>query len=227
MNLDFLNKEQKLESTFDEGYFVNLNLSEGSFLSETSQVSIDNISSVENGKAVNNKKIGNYIATLDSETTGELVNLLNIYRGETPLEDMLFNYDSSEKLYKVLDEACNGESTNTTATTEDYHFVQKTLLDELLTSETDVPELDSNTLLSAKEYITEIGKQNNVSPSDIILDERYDNTLKIMLNKVYDGTAPNVSEKKSENFRTYVDRVASKNGTESKDVLNNQINYLR
>lgn len=193
--------------------------------SSGSDTTVDN---QEDGKKIKADELMKSIQELDANSIVELLNLINIKKDEkTKLTDMLFDTSKSQELFTIIKELLKDQPLDENISLDDYKKIQKTLLNRLMTAEFDIKGLTDSSILTAKEYLVSIAKNNNVSPEDLILDSNYRNTLKVSLMKLYDGDGvSNVKNEEIIAFRTYIDKVAKENDVTVEDLLNKKIELI-
>ena len=182
----------------------------------------------DDGKEINAEELIEAIPKLDEETLIELIEFLNINKGsETTLVELLLDNTKSKKLFTLLRQIFGAKDELEGVSLEDYKKVQKALLDAIVTQETTYKELSENSILVAKEYLIEIGKKNNISPSDLLLEEKYRDILKEELLKLYDGDVDDsISKETIENYRKYIDKVAGQNNMEADTLITKKFETL-
>lgn len=182
----------------------------------------------EDGKKIKADELIKNIQELDADTIVELLNLINVKKDEkTKLTDMLFDTSKTEELFTIIKELLKDQPLDENISQEDYKRIQKTLLNRLMTAEFDIKGLTDNSILTAKEYLVSIAKQNNISPEELILDSNYRNTLKISLIKLYDGDRiSNIKNEEIIAFRIYIDKIAKENDITVEDLFNKKIDLI-
>lgn len=180
------------------------------------------------GKKIKAEELMDDIKKLDANSLVELLNLINVKKDEkTQLIDVLFDASNSEKLFTIIKELLKDEQLDENISLEDYKKIQKALLNRLMTADFDIKGLTDDSILTAKEYLVSVAKENNISPEALIIDSQYRDTLKTSLMKLYDGDGiSNVKNEEVNAFRTYIDKVAKKNDVTVEDLFNKKIDLI-
>ena len=88
-------------------------------------------------------------------------------------------------------------------------------------------KLNENSIISAKEYLVKISKENKIDVVDLVLDEKYQNTLRLSLYKLYKGEGvSNISQQTIDDFRNYIDKVAKENNITVKQLFTSKFKLL-
>lgn len=182
----------------------------------------------DDGKEINPEGLIEAIPKIDDKTLIELIEFLNINKNEkTRLIDLLFDTSKSEELFVLLRKAFGEEDKLDGVTLEDYKKVQKTLLDAVINCQLSYQELDTKSILVAKEFLIEFSKNKNMTPAELLLDEKYRDELKDGLQQLYDGdNVDKISARTINNFREYVDNIAASNNKSADDILASNLRIL-
>lgn len=220
--------EDNLSNEFKNNYGNNNN----NYLGGNSSSSINetdvNIDSQDDGKNINANVLIENIPNINNETMLGLIEFLNINKNQnTSLIDLLIDTNNSEELFVLLRKAFGANNQLEGVSLDDYKKVQKTLLDAIINSDISCPILDKKTIICAKEYLIEFCKSKNINPSDLLIDEKNRDLLKVGLQQLYDANGiNNISEKTVNNFRNYVDSVAISKNIEVEKLLSDNIEVL-
>lgn len=183
----------------------------------------------DDGKKINSEKLIEVLNKIDDSTVDKLIEFLNVKKDKLTLSDLIFNYDRSKALYKTILDAFGYDSSDLSSITDaEYKEVQKTLIETIFKSETVPTRLQYNSILTAKEYLVLVAKKNNISVSDLLVEDKHENLLKTSLKDLYDGAISddyNVSDATVNGFRSFVDGIASDKNIQYNEVLEN-IDYL-
>lgn len=220
--------EEDLYQGFNNGVQNYNNGSNNNGPTGNSNGSDTTIDEENDGKKIKAEELINSIKELDANSLVDLLNLINVKKDEkTQLVDMLFDTSNSEKLFTIIKELLKDQQLDENISLEDYKKIQKTLLNKLMTADFDIKGLTDNSILTAKEYLVSVAKQNNISPEELIIDSQYRNTLKTSLMKLYDGDGiSNVKDEEIKAFRAYIDKVAKENDITVEDLFNKKIDLI-
>ena len=182
----------------------------------------------DDGKKINTNAIVEIIDNLNDEDKKSLLILLEMYKdSDVSLKELLLNNEASEELYKTLCDVFPDNINQEELSLEDTKEVQKKLLDSVINGETSNVELDNNSILVAKEYLSNISSKNNISSSDLLLDESNSDLLKKSLIDLYNGNVDdNATEKQVNNFKNFIDNIASENNMSMEELINNNIELI-
>lgn len=179
----------------------------------------------DKGKSIKSSELVDLLKKIDDSTVDRLVEFIDTKKDQDTLNHYIFNYDRSKALYKTILEALGYSVDELDSVTEaEYKEVQKTLIDELFTAETLPKKLETNSILTAREYLVLIANKNGISVGELLVEDKHENVLKEALKNLYDGAISAedaVSGATVNNFRTFVDGVASDNNVSYTEVLNN------
>lgn len=227
---DLANKEDQLASALESGT-GNYKNSGGSYGGEAVDVEEIVVDETEQGKGINTESLINTISLFNDYQVSQVLQLIDTYKKEgITLADMLFDTSLSSSLYVLLKNIL-GDTTNdlNNVTMDDYIKVQKTLLDVVFNSNVSISDLNTNSLISAKEYLKKISSENGVTVGELLLDSKYKNVLSDSLLNLYDGNEISkygLSDSAINSFRNYVDNVASSNGISSENLIINNVSLL-
>ena len=97
----------------------------------------------------------------------------------------------------------------------------------IVNSEVDIPALSEKTVLSGKDYLSKVCKENNINPSDLFFDDKYKHTLKQSIQDIYDGNVRDtMSEGEVNNFRAHLDTLADSNNITVEDLIENHVDLV-
>lgn len=186
------------------------------------------VDSENDGKKIKADELIKCIQELDENSIISLIDLINVKKDDkTKLIDVLFDASKSETLFTVIKELLKDQPLDENISLEDYKKIQKSLLNKLMTSNYEIKGLSDNSILTAKEYLLSIAKNNNIAPEELIINNNYQETLKTSLMKLYDGDGiTNVKNEEIINFRGYIDKVASENNITVEDLFNKNIELI-
>ena len=219
--------EEELTNTFNTN--GNYNSSGASYYSDYRDSGDTTDGKVEDGNKINAEKIIEVLNQIDDSTVDKLVEFLNIKQDDLTLSDLIFNYDRSKDLYKTILDAFGYDSNDLSSVTDaEYKEVQKTLIEIIFKSETVPAKLQSNSILTAKEYLVLVASKNNISVSDLLVEDKHENLLKTSFKNLYDGAIGedyNISDATVSSFRSFIDGIASDKNIQYNEVLDN-LDYL-
>jgi len=183
---------------------------------------------VSEGLPISVSELSELLDNIDGEYQNNFVELLNQnIEGGDSLSELLLDNTKSKKLYKVIKNIFGDKFNFDDMKLEDYKELQKVVLNMIVKSDVNMPVLNEKTILTCKEYLNKVCNDNNIEPSDLLLDSRYANTLKIALADVYNGKADStLSEEAVTNFRSYLDSLAEKNNISVTELLNNHMDLI-
>lgn len=187
-----------------------------------------NISKIDDGKKINVQKLIECLPLLDDESKLNLIKFIDIKKNEgTTLVDLLFNAEKTEELFVLIKDAFKDSIDLSEATIDDYVLIKKALLEMICTNDIDYKELNDNTIISAKEYLVNISKQNNISVSDLLVEDEYRDVLKTSLVNLYKGEVNiDMAAEMVDNYRKYIDKVAQLNNITSEELLTQHIELI-
>jgi hypothetical protein len=219
--------EQKLNNKFTNSYSGGsyAGSSSGGGDSEGSSYDVDDD---DDGKKINADNFSEVFEALTDDEKKNLLTLLNTNKDENiSINDLLMNYENSEELFKLLKSILGDSVEFDDLTKEDMEVIQKTLLNSIVSGETEYQELKTDSILMAKEYLKKVCNDYKIDASDLIYDSLYRNVLKTSLKNLYTGnTDYEISDEDITNFRDYIDKVALENNTNAIDLIENNIEKL-
>ena len=219
--------EETLNNNFNNSYSGGTYVGDASSGSEENSGSDYDVDDDEDGKAINAEELSDIISSLSEDDKKSLLSLINMYKDEgTSLNDLLMNYNNSEELYKILKTVLGSSVDMPDLSKEDTELIQKTLLNTIVSSETEYQELNTNSILMAKEYLGSVCSEYRITASELIHDDLYKNVLKTSIKNLYNGNVDNVSDSEILEFRKFVDDVALNNNTNAIDIIDNNIQLL-
>ena len=179
---------------------------------------------VDEGKKIKSEDLVKEIKKMTIDDINKVIDFLDLNKGEITLKDLVMNYKYSKELYKTLLSALGYDDDISEVTEMEFKEVQKTLIDQLFAQEEVSVKLQTNSLLTCKEYLVKVAETNKCNVSDLLLEDEYKVTVKAALKDLYDGAdleEYNISEQTVSSFRTFVDGVASDNNLMYNEVLDN------
>lgn len=227
---DYATIEDELSTTLENGlenYSIKNNNYSGSAIT-SGNLTIDD---VEQGTAINKQKLVEEIIKLTDEEKINLINLLYFYKSDDiSVVDLLLDNTKSQQLYVVLNNIFGNTNENLSINSyEDSKIIQKILLESICNGTIENTELNTNSILIAKEYLKLIAKENNTDISNLLLNDEYKKTLQISLLNLYDGNnigKYNLNSQYVDNVRKYIENIAEKNNTTVEDILVNKIDII-
>lgn len=226
----YASKETQLSSLLESG-LGNYQSSSGSYSGDDIVSDDIMIDDVDSGKKIDASYLLENIPKLTDDEKRTMLYLLNVNKPEdTTLVSLLLDTSSSEKLYTTLKKIFKDtfqDSTNLTL--EDYQKVQKILLDSICSGDILTQNLKTDSILSAKEYLLKISSENNINISDLLLENKYTKILQTALLNLYDGNEIGKYELSNDminNFREYIDNLATYNNTTSEHLLTDKIDLV-
>lgn len=177
------------------------------------------------------------VENLDRDALLSVYTFLSINRGKYSLSELLVNVSYSGIVTGLLKRFFSGDSIeevledNSSSTFE----IQKKLLEKILTS--DSPEIlellqKEDSILIAKEYFVSIAKEREISVGDLLLNEKYEDLLLELIQKLYNGDSTikySVSEETVSSIRSYIERLALEKEVSVSTLLSSkeQLNFLK
>ena len=225
---DVTDEENKLYSDFLSGLGRNNNLSIVEDDTTTPEGSALDTYEIEKGKKINNNNLTEIIELLDDSEIDSLLVLLEMYKDrDISLKELLLNNDASKELYKSLSSILSSNEDMKELALDDPKEVQKVLLDSIINKETSNVELDTDSILTAKEYLSKVSKDNNISGSDLLFNDSYSNLLKESLNNLYTGNvSEDISTDTINNFKKYIDNIALEENKTPEELINNNLELI-
>lgn len=222
--------EDELTSTLESGlgdYSIKNNDYNGNLIM-TDDIAVNEINK---GLSINTSNLIKKINNLTDEEKANIINLLSIYKNnDVSVAQLLTNNNNSEQLYVILQNILgNNNSTLSANDIEEYNYVQKLFLEAISNSNAEIQELNTNSILIAKEYLNLIAKENDINLSSLLLDDKYKNVLQVSLLDLYDGNnigKYNLDSEYVNKVRNYLTNVAEKNNIDIEDLLFNKIDLI-
>lgn len=196
----------------------------GNYYSDIAAIEVANVTNNTNISNTQVLENINGVTELDIES---ILSFLNINKGEYSINDILLTDVGSGILLCLLKKFYGDNNVNIdTNVSEETLNIQKVLLEKLLSSENGIEsvEFKDNTIIIAKEYFNSIAKENNLTISELLLDEKNETLLLSSINKLYLGkdlTKYNVKEETIKSVKEFVNKIAEDNGVTSEEVLSN------
>ncbi len=215
------NSEIELYNSFMSGLNKNNEASSLDDEEETPKGGVIEIDEKDDGKSVNTNAVVEIINSLTDEDKEDMLILLEMYKdSDVSLKDLLLNNEKSSKLYKTLNNILFNEVDSEVLQLEDTKEVQKKLLDSIVNGETENVELNNNSILVAKEYLIDVSKNNNISVSDLLLNDENSELLKESLINLYND------KEEAKGFKEYIDKIAFDNNISVENLINNNIELI-
>lgn len=215
------NQEQALLNDYNNRNYGNNTVNGGNYYPPATTGDPPGTTDVDPGLKVTTKELQDIIMNLDGSYIKDLIELINTNKGQdSKLVDLLLDNSNSAKLFKALKDAFGDKLNVDAISADDYVLVQKTLLNAIVKSEVDIPSLSDKSILSCKEYLNKVCKENNIEPSDLFFDEKYSNLLKTTIKQIYDGDVDNTLDKnKLDKFKSYIDDLSNTNKVGVDDLI--------
>ena len=187
------------------------------------------ITEEEDGTQVSSDQLREMILNMDDAYKSSLIELINTNKeSDISFNALLLDYSNCMALYTVIKEIFGDKINIDNMTLEDYIKTQKTIVDMIVKSDVDVPELSENSILIGKEYLAKVASSEEIEPSDLIFDEKYEKTLKTALTNMYNGEVrDDMTETAVENFKAYMDSLAAKYECRVEDLINNHLDLVK
>ena len=169
----------------------------------------------------NLKKTEQVLISLTDENKIKLIRFINFYKDKNiSLIELLFNKERSKDLFVLLKKAVSGSVDLGELSLEEMEYVQKYILDMIMTSNLDYKELNDSSIIMCKEYLTNVANKYKINPSDLIFDDRYSHVYKRALINLYNGDTENkVSDENINKFRDKVDTLAKEKNMSSYQLI--------
>lgn len=186
------------------------------------------IAEEDDGKKVNCEKLCEIIPSLDETSKVNLLKCVKFYKDkDTNFIDLLMDTSYCEELFTIIKKAFGDSLDIENMTLEEMKKVQRILLDTLISKDVDISKYDDNSILVAKPYLIEVCVNNNITPSELIFDEKNRSLLKQTLKNVYNGNVNNtMSSEDLTSFKTYIDKICLKNNTTAEELIDNKVEIL-
>ena len=224
---EVVDTEEKLNSSFNDSYSQGYYVGDATESFEKSSGLGYDIDDDNDGKTINAEQLSNVIATLSTDDKRTLLSLIKTYKdNNTSLSELLTNFENSEELYKILKSVLKSNVDFADLSIEDTQLIQKTLLNTIVNDETEYIELNTDSVLLAKEYLRNICNDYKIEAIDLFNDDLYKNVLKTSIKNLYNGNVEDVSESKILEFRAFVDKIASNNNMSAIELINNNVKLL-
>lgn len=214
--------------TYGGGYNGGSNGGSGGEAATPEDTSAFELQQEDDGLQISADELCEMLDFIDDEHQENLINLINANKdSDDSLIELLLNNKNSKKLYKVLKKIFGDKINIDDMTLEDYEKVQKKIINMIVKSEVDIPALSEKTVLSGKDYLSKVCKDNNIDPSDLFFDDKYKHTLKKSLQDIYDGNVHDtMTEGEINNFRGYLDTLADSNNITVEDLIENHVDLV-
>ncbi len=183
------------------------------------------VEEIEEGKTISTEELVELINDMKFE---EIITLLkNIVKNGGLVTAMLTDKYSANILTYTLKNILGYEADLGKVTTSDDTLIQEKLLEKIANENENVfVKINENTYLTGMPYLKSIAKQNNLTVSQLILNDSNEKLLLKSLVDIYDGnTGTTLSTKEVEEVRTYLNTVAEKNGISTETLLSSE-NYI-
>ena len=222
-------QEQNLLNAYNNRNYGGNNYTGGPTYSSPDASYQDTLDNVDDGLKISTKELQEILLNLDDDYIKDLIELINTNKGKgTSLVELLLDNSNSEKLFKALKDAFGDKINIDDISIEDYKEIQKTLLDAIVKSKIDIPSLNDKSILSCKEYLYKVCKENNINPSDLFFDDKYSMLLKTTIKKMYDGNVGNtLDQSKLDTFKSYIDQLSKKNKVNVDELINNYLDKIK
>lgn len=186
------------------------------------------VNNQNDGKKITADVLVKAIPKIDDDTMLALLKFMNVNKNKnTELVDLLLDTSKSEELFVLLREAFGEKDKLEDVKLDDYKKVQKVFLEAIISGDVSIEEINEKSILVAKEYLINLSKNNNIKPSELLLDEANFEILKEGLKKLYDGKdLGDTSEETIKNFKKYVDNIAKENNISAEELLTNNLKKL-
>jgi len=216
---DFENNLKNSAANYGSSYdnYSNGTSGGGSFSVDNST----NMDTIVEGNPVTNGNLLNVIPALDEPNQVNLLNFLNVNKGnDMTLQNLLFNSANAGFLLTLLKKFL-GDTTEVVDTNYPLE-VQKLLLSKLKGNSTVMPNLSANTIIAANKYLTSVAKDNSLTFEELVLDDKNKSLLSNAVRDLYDGKAIekyNVENEVVTDVRNLVDIVAKNNNVDSETII--------
>jgi hypothetical protein len=186
---------------------------------------------VDKGTKISNTELANFLAEMNVDTSKLLLENISKQAAAngTTITELMLNPEKSGLLVEILKKLCGDTNTEIdTTSTDDSNLIQKILLAKFSGLDTDVfAELDDKTLLKGLKYFTEYAKENGITVTDLLYDNKNSGKLTEAISKLYNGEELDnykPTDKEVNDVKSYVDSVAAKNNTTSDKLLSSSSN---
>ena len=214
--------------TYGGGYNGGSNGGSGGEAATPEDTSSFELQQEDDGLHISGDELCDMLDSIDDDHKENLINLINANKdSDDSLIELLLDNKNSKKLYKVLKKIFGDKLNIDEMTLEDYEKVQKKIVNMIVNSEVDIPALSEKTVLSGKDYLSKVCKENNINPSDLFFDDKYKHTLKESIQDIYDGNVRDtMSEGEVNNFRAHLDTLADSNNITVEDLIENYVDLV-
>ena len=222
---EFASLEQELEQ-YATDFATNYSNYSNGYSGDYSNIADMIVNDIMDGKSVNEGDILSSIPKLTSTEQTKLIEFIKINKdSNTTVQELLLNPEKSGALLVLLKKFYGDTNTDLTeAISENSYTAQKLLLQAIISSELQETVLDNKTILSAKEYLTAIAKENNITFEELVLENKNEKILLDAIVKAYDGDALggySVDSQEIEAIREAVDTIATQNNVGVDAILTN------
>lgn len=225
---EYAQKEDQLANIFGNGASFYDGSSNSNSGSSTPSNTIE-VDEVEQGKVIDAQALMESIPLMTESEKNKMLELLNINKdAATSIQDLLLDENKAILLYTVLQKIYNCKEVSK-ENIEDYKKLQKVIIDEICKSEIAMPELKNDSILSAREYLVKISKENMLSVSDILFDSSNIDVLQFALLRLYDGnniTKYDLKQSEIDDFKSYINKVALANNMSGGELLTNHFDLI-
>jgi hypothetical protein len=184
------------------------------------------VDSVNNGDSINNdinpelNEID--LNNLDDKTLTQLVNFMKKQFPNDTLNNLLKDENSNiieaylKKFFKSM--------YNKDLSAEDIKKIKALLLKKLSNNDTNINEVNDNSFIKYKEYLTNIAKSMNIEYNDFINKDEYKDIRKTVLTNLYNGTAMGDTSSLEDNygieFKQLVELKAKEKNLSVEEIIN-------
>lgn len=216
---------------YSSNYNGNNSGSNGNYSGGSTDYNNIDVSDVNSGTAISDSVLIEQIPNIDYTTQSQVLKSLasnNEYKNL--VSRLLLNPENSGVLVLLLKEMFGGNvegvDTNMTETTNQ---IQKLLLEAFAKSENNVfASLEEATILTGIRHFNQIAKENNITVSELLLNEKYNTVFLGAVSDIYNGnnlTNSGISMEEITIVKTYLDDLA-KNINVDVNTMLNDVKYV-
>lgn len=139
------------------------------------------------------------------ESFSNLVHNIGILKGKMSFDDILFNQEMKKELFKILKEQLKLEGN---FNDEDINKIKIAFINKMFNNELDIKELKTETAYILKEFLINHAKENNITVGDLLVNPKYSDMYKKLLQDIYDGGITNnkITSDEYEKIKEYISK---------------------
>lgn len=203
------------------GSYINSGSHDNGSGSQTQEENID-VEPIQEGTPIKDATLLEYVPKLTYDDQKIILKALSSYK-DCSLEQLFFDVSSSAILTALLKQMFGDTSEEfSIIATSDSTKVQKIFLETIAKTEGKnlFTELTEKTILAGMPYFKNIAKNNNISVSDLMIEEKYSNIFVNAIKDICDGNTSNkLTEVEASMVRGKIEQVAKDNNLTVDELL--------